>query len=101
MTPLTSDVVVRPGPGGLKGWLTRYAIALIPFGFAVLRRFRPILRLGRVFVVTLHDDVREAFGTDAAFGVVYADKLKGITERASFFVEAPDSPDAERQLAAV
>jgi cytochrome P450 len=101
MTPLTSDVVVRPGPGGLKGWLTRYAIALIPFGFAVLRRFRPILRLGRVFVVTLHDDVREAFGTDAAFGVVYADKLKVITGGEDFFLGLPDSPEYRAQLAAM
>jgi cytochrome P450 len=101
VTALTSDDVLRPGPGGLKGWLTRYALTLVPFGFAVLRRFRPILRLGRMFVVTLDDDVREVFGTDAAFGVVYADSIKVITAGEDFFLGLPDSREYQAQLAAM
>ena len=98
MSALTSTDVLRPGPGGLKGWLMPRLMALVPFGFAVLRRFRPIVRFKSMFVVTLHDDVREVFGTDAAFGVVYADNLKVITGGEDFFLGLPDSPEYRAQL---
>jgi cytochrome P450 len=101
MSALTSSNVLRPGPGGLKAWLMPQVMALVPFGFAMLRRFRPILRLGRIFVVSRHDDVREVFGTDAAFGVVYADNLKVITGGEDFFLGLPDSLEYRGQLAAM
>ena len=101
MSALTSNDVLRPGPGGLKAWLTRQVMALIPFGMGLLRRFRPILRLGKMYVVTLHDDVREVFGTDAAFGVVYNDNLQVITGGEPFFLGMPDSPAYRAQLQAM
>jgi hypothetical protein len=45
--------------------------------------------------------VREAFGTDAAFGVAYADKLKVITGGEDFFLGLPDSREYRAQLAAM
>jgi cytochrome P450 len=101
MSAITSNDVLRPGPGGLKTWLTRRFMALLPIGFAILRRLRPIPRLGGLFVVTLHDDVREVFGADAAFGVVYADNLKVITGGEDFFLGLPDSPEYQTQLNAM
>lgn len=77
MTALTSNDVLRPAPGGLKAQLVERVMALVPFGFRPLRRFWPILRLGRMLVVTLYGDSSEVFATDTAFGVVYADNLKG------------------------
>ena len=101
MSALTSNEVLRRGPGGLKAWLTQQVMALIPFGMGLLRRFRPIMRLGKTYVVTLHDDVREVFGTDAAFGVVYNDNLQVITGGEPFFLAMPDSPAYRAQLQAM
>jgi cytochrome P450 len=101
MSALTSNDVVRPGPGGLKGWLMPRLMALLPLGFGFLRRFRPIARLGGAFVVTRHDDVREVFGTDEAFGVAYADNLKVITGGEIFFLGLPDSPEYRAQITAM
>ena len=83
--------VLRP-TGVFRKWLGQRVMALIPFGFAVLRRFRPIFRMGTTYVVTLHDDVREVFGNDAAFGVPYWDKLKVITGGEPFFLGMGDTP---------
>jgi cytochrome P450 len=101
MSALTSTEVLRRGPGGLKAWLMQQVMALIPFGLRVLRRFRPILRLGKMYVVTLHDDVREVFGTDIAFGVVYNANLQVITGDEPFFLGMPDSPEYQAQLQAM
>jgi cytochrome P450 len=101
MSAITSNDVLRPEQGGLKAWLMRRVMALVLVGFAILRRLRPIPRLGGMFVVTLHDDVREVFSTDAAFGVVYADNLKVITGGEDFFLGLPDSPEYQAQLTAM
>ncbi|HZZ25564.1 MAG TPA: cytochrome P450 [Roseiarcus sp.] len=101
MTALTSNDVLRPAPGGLKAQLMERVMALVPFGFRLLRRFWPILRLGRMFVVTLYDDVSEVFATDTAFGVVYTDNLKVITGGEDFFLGLPDSTEYQAQLAAM
>jgi len=83
--------VLRP-TGPFRKWLGQRVMALIPFGFAVLRRFRPIFRKGTTYVVTLHDDVREVFGNDPAFGVPYWDKLKVITGSEPFFLGMGNTP---------
>ena len=75
MSALTSQEVLRPGPKGLRRWLVKQVGAAIPLGFRLLRRVRPIARLGSTYVVTLHDDVREVFGTEAAFHVPYKPNL--------------------------
>jgi cytochrome P450 len=98
MSALASTDVLRPGPGGVKALLARQVRALIPFGMGLLRRFRPILALGNTYVVTLHDDVREVFGTDAAFGVVYNDNIQVLTGGEPFFLGMSDLPEYRAQL---
>lgn len=101
MSALTATDVLRPGPGGVKAWLTREAIALIPFGMGLLRRFKPILGLGNNYIVTRYDDVREVFRNDAAFGVVYNDNIQVLTGGEPFFLGMPDSPQYHAQLDAM
>ena len=75
-----------------KKWIGQRVMALIPFGFRLLRRFRPILKMGSTYVVTLHDDVREVFANDKAFGVPYWEKLQMITSGEPFFLGMGDTP---------
>jgi hypothetical protein len=85
VSALTATDVLRPGPGGVKAWLTREAIALIPFGMGLLRRFKPILGLGNNFIVTRYDDVREVFSNDTALGVVCNENIQVPTGGEPFF----------------
>ncbi len=101
MSALTSTDVLRPGPGGVKAWLTRQVMALIPLGMRLLRRFKPILGMRGIYVVTRYDDVREVFGTDTAFGVVYNDNIQVLTGGEPFFLGMPDSPTYHAQLDAM
>lgn len=91
MTALDSDQVLRP-VRGVKGWVMRQALALAPRAFAVLRRVRPILRLGNTYVVSRYDDVREVFATDAAFGVPYKANIDVLTAGEPFFLGMADTP---------
>ncbi len=101
MSAVTDTNVLRPGPGGVKAWIAARISALIPFGLAVLRRVKPILVVGKYGVVTRHDDVREVFATDAAFGVVYDANLQIITGGEPFFLGLPDTPQYHAQLDAM
>ncbi len=92
MSALASDRVLRRGRRGPARWIAQRLMAALPVGFAILRRVRPILRVGSTYVVTLHDDVREVFATDASFGVVYAENLMVITGDEPFMLGLPDSP---------
>jgi cytochrome P450 len=101
VSALTATNALRPGPGGVKAWLTRQTMALIPFGMGLLRRFKPILGLGNNYIVTRYDDVREVFGNDTAFGVVYNDNIQVLTGGEPFFLGMPDSPAYHAQLDAM
>jgi cytochrome P450 len=101
VSALTSTDVLRPRPGGVKAWLASQAMPLIPFGMRLLRRFKPILGMGSTYVVTRYDDVREVFGTDAAFGVIYNDNIQVLTGGEPFFLGMPDSPTYHAQLDAM
>lgn len=96
MSALASQDVLRPGPRGIRRWLVKQVGAAIPLGFRVLRRVRPIARLGSTYVVTLHDDVREVLGTEAAFHVPYKPNLDVITGGEPFFL-GTDDPSAHRK----
>jgi cytochrome P450 len=98
---LTSTAVLRPGPSGFKAVLMRWAMAAMPFGFRLLRRFKPVPRFGTTYVATLHDDVREVFATDAAFGVPYAPKLDVIMGGEPFFLGMADTPQYHADVAAM
>ena len=92
MSALLSQHPLRPSPGGFKHWLKGRLLAALPIGFAVLRRVWPIAGTERFRVVTLHDDVREVFGTDTAFQVPYDANLQVITGGEPFFLGMPDTP---------
>jgi len=99
-TAATQDVL-RPGPGGIKAWVMAQAMALVPFGFRLLRTIRPIAKFGNNFVVTRYDDVREVFLNDPAFRVPYADKLNVIMGGLPFFLGMDDTPDYRRDTEAM
>ncbi|HUE84897.1 MAG TPA: cytochrome P450 [Vicinamibacterales bacterium] len=101
MSALTAQDVLRPGPRGLKGWTAALVRTAMPVGFRLLRRFRPIFRFGTTYLVTRHDDVREVFGRDAAFKVPYQANLEVITGGEPFFLGMADTPEYQRQLAAM
>jgi cytochrome P450 len=101
MRALSPREVLRPESKGLRRWATRQCMAALPLGFGLLRRFRPILRLGSTYVVTLHDDVREVFATDAVFTVPYAANLDVITGGEPFFLGMGDTLQYRAQLAAM
>jgi cytochrome P450 len=98
---LTATNVLRPGPKGLGRLLMKGAMAAMPFGFRVLRRLWPIPHLGKFYVATLHDDVREVFATDPAFGVPYKPKLDLIMGHEPFFLGMGDTPQYREDTAAM
>jgi cytochrome P450 len=98
---LTSQDVLRPAARGLKRYTTALLRTAMPIGFRLLRRFRPIFRLGTTYIVTRHDDVREVFGRDAAFKVPYRTNLEVITGGEPFLLGMADSPEYQGQLAAM
>jgi cytochrome P450 len=93
--------VLRPATGGIKAAIMSWVIEHLPFGFRILRAFRPILRLGKIFVVTRYDDVREVFLNDAAFKVPYAEKLDVIMGNHPFFLSMDDTPEYRRDTGAM
>ena len=44
-----------------------------------LRRFRPVLRIGKAVVLTRHEDVRAVLERDDAFSVTYGEKMEQVT----------------------
>jgi cytochrome P450 len=96
---VTSTVAVRPVTG-FAGWLKQGVLSLFPVGLRLMRRLG-IVRIFGFRAVTTHDDVREVFGTDAAFNVVYTDNLNVITDGQPFFLGLRDSPEYRAQLNAM
>lgn len=92
MSALDSREVLRPGPGGFKQALMNWALAAMPFGFRLMRRFKPIIGLGGTIVTSRYDDVREVFQNDALFAVPYKAKLDVIMGGEPFFLGMRDTP---------
>jgi cytochrome P450 len=92
ITPAAQDVL-RPGASGPKAAIMAWVMALLPLVFRILRTVRPILRIGKIFVVTRYDDVRETFLNDASFRVPYAEKLDVIMGHQPFFLSMDDTPE--------
>lgn len=101
MSALTSTDVLRPGPTGFKGWLARTMFAAVPYAFAFLRRWKPVLRIKGMVLTSRYDDVREVFATDPVFGVVYAPKLDVIMGGQPFFLGMGDTPEYRHDTAAM
>jgi cytochrome P450 len=76
-------------------------MAVMPFGFGVLRNLKPILKIGNTYIVTRHDDVRVVFAADDAFGAPYLEKLKVIMGGEPFILGMVDDPDYRAALAAL
>jgi cytochrome P450 len=93
--------VLRPGPTGIKKWMAARIGAAIPFGLGLARRFWPIPHKGTNYAVTLHDDVREVYGTDQAFMAPYKAKLDVITANQPFFLGMGDTPEYHAGLEAM
>ena len=90
MSALTSTDVLRPQAKGIKTLLIAQVMAAAPLGFSLLRRFAPLPKFGKMYIATLHDDVREVLATDAAFAAPYKDKLDVITGGQPFFLGLQD-----------
>jgi cytochrome P450 len=101
MSAVTSKNVLRPRAAGFGRRLMERALAAAPLGFRILRAIRPIPKFGATYLVTLHDDVREVFGTDAAFHVPYEPHLRVITGGEPFILGMADGPDYRRALQAM
>ncbi len=67
----------------------------------ILRRFLPLLKLGRICIVTRYDDVKEVFLADDAFPVSYSAKLTIVTGETPFIFGMEDGPDYRRDIAAL
>src|SRR3954452_12926564 len=93
--------VLRPVPGGIRGWLMAWGLRTgLPFLFGVLRGLRWNRRLGVVFA-TRYDEVREVFLNDRAFRVPYAEKLDVIMGGKPFFLSMDDTPEYRRDREAM
>ncbi|HVF83316.1 MAG TPA: cytochrome P450 [Sphingomicrobium sp.] len=100
MTARDDTAVLRP-KSPFKKWLGTRIFGLFPLGFAVLRRFAPIVKSKGMVLVTLHDDVREVFASDASFGVPYNQKLQVITDDQPFFLGMGDTKEYRAGLKAM
>ena len=98
---LTSTQVLRPGPKGLKRLMMKWAMGAMPLVFRVLRRLWPVPHVGKLYVATLHDDVREVFATDTSFGVPYKPKLDLIMGGQPFFLGMGDTPQYREDTGAM
>lgn len=99
MTVLTARNVLRPGPSGLKRQLVWLGMSALPTVFRGLRWLCPIIKIGSLCVVTRYDDVREVFGTDAAFRAPYKRNLDIITGNEPFFLGMDRTEAYEKQIA--
>ena len=93
--------VLRPGPGWVGQWFMDRALAALPFVFGVLRDHWPVLRLGKTYLVTRHDDVRAIFADDEAFGVPYKAKLDVILAKEPFVLGMSDGAEYRAGIAAL
>ena len=101
MSVLGSDAVLRPASKGVKGWLMSKALSAAPWAFSVLRHIWPIPHIGKIYAVTLYDDVREVFATDDAFMVPYKANIDVLTGGAPFFLGMTRTPDYDAAIKAM
>ncbi len=93
--------ILRPAAGGLQGWLQHLFMTRYQPVFAALRAVWPIPHLGKYYLVTRYDDVRQVFLDDPAFGVPYAANLDLIMGHEAFFLGMGDTPEYRRDTAAM
>lgn len=96
---LLSENPLRPGPTGARSLLANVVQAGIPAVLGLVRRLGRIPNVGRYYLVTRYDDVREVFHADPAFGVPYQANLQVITGEEPFFLGMGDTEEYRAQLA--
>ena len=101
MSVLDSRNVLRPAPTGLKGAIQRLVFAGMPYAFAFLRRWKPVLKMKGMVLTSRYDDVREVFADDRNFGVVYKAKLDVIMGGQPFFLGMGDTQQYRDDTAAM
>ena len=101
MNALTARNVLRPGKKGVARLIERLVFWGMPYAFAFLRRWKPIFKAGSMVLTSRHDDVREVFATDPAFGVPYKPKLDVIMGGQPFFLGMGDTPQYHADTAAM
>ena len=100
MTTTTQDVL-RPAPGGIKGWVMAFVVqTVLPRLLSLLQWLPWNRRLGVVFA-TRYDEVREVYANDRAFRVTYKEKLDVIMGEQPFFLGMDDTEDYRRDTAAM
>lgn len=77
------------------------ALSAAPIVFGLLRRVKPILKLGNTVVTSRYDDVIEVFNTDEAFMVPYRPKLDRVTKDQPFILGLPDGVEYRAALGAM
>ena len=97
----TAESVLRPQKPGIAGALPGILMGALPTVLGLLRAIWPIPHLGKTWAVTRHDDVRELFGTDAAFGGPYRDKLDVVLDREPFILGMDDGDEYRADIAAL
>ncbi|MEH3107968.1 MAG: cytochrome P450 [Sphingomonas fennica] len=97
---LASRAVLRPRQG-IAAALMDLLLRIAPAGFAFLRRWWPIPRIGTLAAATRHDDVIEVFARDDAFGVPYAAKLDLLMGGEPFVLGMADGPAYRDAIAAL
>ncbi len=101
MSVLDARNVLRPAPRGVKGLMQRLMFAGMPYAFAFLRRWKPVLKMKGMVLTSRYDDVREVFATDRDFGVVYKPKLDVIMGGQPFFLGMGDTEQYRHDTAAM
>jgi cytochrome P450 len=78
-----------------------FGLAHAEVAFALLRAVWPIPHVGKYWLLTRNDHVREAFLNDPAFAVPYEAKLDVIMGGEKFFLGMRDTPAYRRDTAAM
>ena len=82
----------------MKERLIAFFTARLGLVFGFLRCFLPLLKVGKLTLVTRFRDVQMILHAPNAFGVVYAEKMAEITGGSNFFLGMNDTPTYERDL---
>ncbi|MGQ0589932.1 MAG: cytochrome P450 [Sphingosinicella sp.] len=91
MSAAAPEPVFRPPT--FRTRLLGFGMRRMPFLLRLARRIWPIPRLGSTYVVTRHDDVRDVYLNDRAFGVPYKENLDVIMDGEPFFLGMGDTPE--------
>lgn len=87
--PLTLlKILTRPLAALVKAWALNHPRSI----FWVLRRFKPVLNLGDLVLVSRYDDVVKVLSSDHEFQVIYGDQMRQITGGQNFFLGMQPSP---------